>query len=206
MAAGVAILQGHLDQVYQSNGYVWSVSLLTWVPMTQPTGGGGGGTVDQGAAGLDPWLVSVVGTVPVSGPLTDLELRAAPVPISGTFWQAVQPVSGPLTDAELRATPVPVSGTITTKTALTPNTPTSASVGVASGQIVASNANRKGLVLKNRSDNIVSFGFGSAAVLEAGVTLEPGQDWQMNEYTFYTGAVNAIAGGAASTVSIQEYQ
>lgn len=29
--------------------------------------------------------------------------------VTGTFWQATQPVSGPLTDAELRATPVPIS-------------------------------------------------------------------------------------------------
>ena len=28
------------------------------------------------------------------------------VPVSGTFWQATQPVSGPLTDAQMRATPV----------------------------------------------------------------------------------------------------
>ena len=40
--------------------------------------------------------------VPVSGPLTDAELRATAVP-----------VSGPLTDAELRATAVPVSGPLT---------------------------------------------------------------------------------------------
>lgn len=33
-------------------------------------------------------------------------------PVSGTFWQATQPVSGPLTDTQLRATAVPVSGTI----------------------------------------------------------------------------------------------
>ena len=41
----------------------------------------------------------------VTGPLTDAQLRAAPVPVSGTFWQATQPVSGPLTDAQLRASP-----------------------------------------------------------------------------------------------------
>jgi len=35
------------------------------------------------------------------------------VPVTGTFFQATQPVSGPLTDAQLRATPVPISGTIT---------------------------------------------------------------------------------------------
>lgn len=33
-------------------------------------------------------------------------------PVSGTFWQSVQPVSGPATDAQLRATPLPVSGTL----------------------------------------------------------------------------------------------
>lgn len=31
--------------------------------------------------------------IPVSGPLTDAELRATAVPVSGTFWQATQPVS-----------------------------------------------------------------------------------------------------------------
>lgn len=62
-------------------------------------------------------------TQPVSGPLTNTQLRATAVPVSGTFWQATQPisgsvsitgtaaVSGPLTNTELRATAVPVSGT-----------------------------------------------------------------------------------------------
>jgi hypothetical protein len=47
-------------------------------------------------------------------PLTDAALRATPVPVSGTFWQATQPVSftwAGLTDAQLRAAAVPVSGT-----------------------------------------------------------------------------------------------
>lgn len=76
-------------------------------------------------------------TQPVSGPLTDAQLRATAVPVSGTvtanagtgtmnvsvqnasipvtgtFFQATQPVSGPLTDTQLRATAVPVSGTVT---------------------------------------------------------------------------------------------
>lgn len=74
-------------------------------------------------------------TQPVSGPLTDTQLRAVPVPVSGTvvatlsepisiddnggsltvdgtFWQATQPVSGPLTDVQLRATPVDITGTV----------------------------------------------------------------------------------------------
>lgn len=52
--------------------------------------------------------------VPVSGPLTDTELRATPVPVSGPVTDAQiratpLPVSGPLTDTELRASAVPVS-------------------------------------------------------------------------------------------------
>jgi len=64
--------------------------------------------------------------------LTDDQLRAAPVPVSGVFWQGTQPVSGTfwqatqpvsgtvtvanptatgLTDTQLRASAVPVSGT-----------------------------------------------------------------------------------------------
>lgn len=35
------------------------------------------------------------------------------IPVTGTFWQATQPVSGPVTDAQIRATPLPVSGTVT---------------------------------------------------------------------------------------------
>lgn len=66
--------------------------------------------------------------------LTDAQLRAVAVPVSGTFFQATQPVSGTvdvsslpaglatsalqqndaLTDTELRASPVPISGTVST--------------------------------------------------------------------------------------------
>jgi hypothetical protein len=48
------------------------------------------------------------GRWPVSGPLTDVELRAQPVPVSGTFWPATQPVSGTFWQ-----TTQPVSGPLT---------------------------------------------------------------------------------------------
>ncbi len=71
--------------------------------------------------------VSISGTVPVSGPLTDTQLRASAVPVSmasvpthpvtqsGSWTVGVSGsigVTGALTDSELRATPVPVSGTV----------------------------------------------------------------------------------------------
>lgn len=100
-------------------------------------GGGAGGTVAISQTGTEN-DVNVSGTVSVTGPLTDTQLRATPVPVSGTvgvsgtvpvsgtFWQATQPVSlasvpshavtGPLTNTELRASAVPVSLTSTTIT------------------------------------------------------------------------------------------
>lgn len=142
--------------------HYWDVATLTWVKGTQPGAG-------------------------VGGSLTDAELRAAPVPVSGTFWQATQPVS-------------------LTHSALTGASPTAASVGVASAEAVAANANRKGLVLVNVSSNVISLGFGAAAVLNSGITLNAlGGAWTMNKETFTTQQVQAIAGGAASPLAVQEF-
>lgn len=99
-----------------------------------------------------------------------------------------------------------ISGTVSTKTALTASSPTAATVGVASAQIVAANANRKGLVLINTSNNVISLAFGATAVLNSGITLVGrGGTYVMDEYTFNTSAVNAIASSASSNLTIQEY-
>jgi hypothetical protein len=91
-------------------------------------------------------------------------------------------------------------------TDLVASAPTSTSVGTASAAAVALNANRKGLVLINMSANTISFGLdGNAAVLNSGITLKVNQNWVMDEYTFTTGAIAAIASGAASTLAIQEF-
>lgn len=60
----------------------------------------------QGITSMTPLKVDGSGvTQPVSGPLTDAQLRATPVPISGT----VTATTGGLTDTQLRASAVPVS-------------------------------------------------------------------------------------------------
>src|SRR5574343_1249515 len=84
-------------------------------PAVQPVSDNGGSLTVDGTVGIS-------GTVPVSGPLTDSQLRASPVPVSGTVtanagtgpWPVTDnggslTVDGPLTDAQLRATAVPVS-------------------------------------------------------------------------------------------------
>lgn len=88
---------------------------------------------------------------------------------------------------------------------LTPASPTFATVGVASAQAVAANANRKGLLLINTSANRISLGFGAAAVLDSGVTLYPGGTFNMAQEDFDLSAVNAIASAAASNLAVQEY-
>lgn len=166
--------------------------------------------------------VSVSGSVAVTGPLTDTQLRATPVPISGTVTiqdggnvitvdgtvsiSGSVAVTGPLTDAQLRATPVPVSGTVSTKTDLTPGAPAAATVGTSSAAAVAANANRKGLHARNTSTagQRISLGLGQTAVLDSGITLYPGDVFDMDEYTFDLGAVNAIASAASARLSYQE--
>jgi hypothetical protein len=75
-----------------------------------------------GADGVNDGDVSAANPVPVSGAvtvsnfpaqtgLTDAQLRASAVPVSGTVT-ANTGLSQPLTDAQLRATAVPVSGTL----------------------------------------------------------------------------------------------
>lgn len=88
---------------------------------------------DAGRVGItglgDPLDVNITGGTVATGGLTDAQLRATPVPVSGTVTvtDGAGPltvdgsvsitgsvaVTGPLTDTQLRATPVPVSGTVT---------------------------------------------------------------------------------------------
>lgn len=93
------------------------------------------------------------------------------------------------------------------KTDLTPSAPTTAVVGVASASAVAAQATRKGLILRNTSTTSqrISLGFGSAAVLDSGITLYPQDAYCMNEYDFDTSVVNAIASAASASLAIQEY-
>ncbi len=82
----------------------------------------GAGAVDANTqrvtlASDDPAVASLAAIeAAVGGGLTDTELRATPVPVSGTVT-----ASGPLTDAELRAVAVPVSGTVTANLSATDN-------------------------------------------------------------------------------------
>lgn len=67
-------------------------------------------------------------TQAVTGPLTDTQMRATPVPVTlaSTTITGTVTTSGPLTDTQLRATPVPISGSVTATVASTTITGTAA--------------------------------------------------------------------------------
>lgn len=59
-----------------------------------------GGTVELGATSL-----AALESITATGPLTDTQLRASPVPVSGTFYPGTQPVSGTVTVANPTTNP-----------------------------------------------------------------------------------------------------
>lgn len=62
------------------------------------------GTPVEAGIAANPWNVVFPSAQAVTGPLTDTQLRATAVPVSGTVT-----ATGPLTDTQLRATAVPIS-------------------------------------------------------------------------------------------------
>lgn len=89
---------------------------------------------------------------------------------------------------------------------LTPAAPATVAVGVASGQVVAANANRKGLVISNgHATQVLSIAFGATAVLNSGIVIRPGVTWTMTPDTYTTAVVNGIGSGAATTTGVQEF-
>lgn len=91
----------------------------------------------------------------------------------------------------------------------TANAPATFSVGVASAQALAANTSRKAVIINNISNAKVCFGIAATAVLDSGICLQPDASLSLMNGAFDgvpTGAINAIAGAAASTISIQEFQ
>ena len=105
---------GNLDQISSTTGSTLTQiidikSAITGAPLATEGGGTEAAALRVTIANDSTGLLSVDdngGSLTVDGPLTNTELRATPVPVSGTV------TTGGLTDTQLRATPVPVSGTV----------------------------------------------------------------------------------------------
>lgn len=150
----------------------------------------------------------------VDAALTDTELRASSVPISGTVAVSDFPATQPVSIATMPSTPVTgtfwqaVQPVTSASVSLSPASPANITIGTTSTQLVAANTNRKGLIIGVAgTGNIVSLGLGVAAIANKGIVLKnAGLDvWKMDQYSFYTGAVNGVANGANTVVVIQEF-
>lgn len=140
-----------------------------------------------------PLFTNEVDSTTTNG-LTDTQLRATPVPISGTVTTGgltdtelratPVPVSGPLTDAQLRATPVPVtSGSLATATV------TRAAVTAVVSTVLSSAPTRTKFIIYNETGTLfVKLGTG-ASTTDYSQRLTANSVW---EYAGYSGIVTVI--------------
>lgn len=106
--------------------------------------------------------------------------------------------------ADFEANYKAVGNNAITKILASPSSPTFATVGTSSGQILPSTPFRRGLILTNTSKNRISIGLGAAAVLNSGITLDPSGVWVMDAFNSIITAVFAIADKSGSNLAIQE--
>jgi hypothetical protein len=126
------------------------------------------GTVTASVSNF-PATQPVSGTITVANPgLTDTQLRASAVPVSGTV--AVSSVSGsvavtgPLTDTQLRATPVPISGTVSIGAASAIATVTSVTVSPVVATLSVSNVAKTKVIVHNETGTLfVKLGSGASS-------------------------------------------
>lgn len=151
-------------------------------------------------ASIDTKLTS---PLTVTGPLTDTQLRASAVPVSGTFYQATQPISavalplpsGAATEATLstlngKVTAVNTGAVVVSSSALPSGAATSANQVNTTGTIVntaltattastaSAPANARGFIIEAPSTNTdnIRWCCGSTASTTVGMLMEPGRD------------------------------
>lgn len=167
--------------------YSWDSGSLQWVRFTGTSGGGGGAATIADGADVAEGATTDSAVVGDAAGTVSAKLRGLSK-ILNSAWNST-------------------AGSLSTqsKTPLSASSPSTATLGVSSGTVIAANSSRKGLVIVNVSANTMSFGIGATAVLSSGITLYPGGSWEMDEYTFSTSVINGIASSASSVASVQEF-
>lgn len=166
------------------------------------------------ANGVEVDVTRVKTTVVVSGPATNAELRATPLPVSGSLA-----VTGPLTNAELRLSAIPISGAVTgpiTDAQLRATPPefrarhattavvTSVASQTVSTLLIASNPNRLGLQIDNESTSKcrIKYGTGPVSLSSYTARIWPDTQWEM-PYP-YTGDIYIIWESANGNARVTE--
>jgi hypothetical protein len=146
---------------------------------------------DRGARLLGHVTVDAAPTTAVTGPLTDAQLRASAVPVSGTFFQATQPVSGTVTTNASRAgtgTATSVASTVTTNTT-----------------ILAANAARFGASIYNESTAVLFLLLGAGTESATVYTLQMAAGSYYETPFGFTGIIKGHWASANGSARIVEY-
>jgi hypothetical protein len=161
---------------------------------------------DRGARLLGHVTVDAAPTTAVTGPLTDAQLRASAVPVSGTFFQATQPVSGTVSVANFPATQA-VTGTVTSTTARA-GTGTASSVAstvTTNTTILAANANRFGASIYNESTAVLFLLLGAGTESATVYTLQMAAGSYYETPFGFTGIIKGHWASANGSARIVEY-
>lgn len=87
-----------------------------------------------------------------------------------------------------------------------PSAPSITNCNITSNEVIPANLNRAGIILINVANQEASFAFGAdAAVLGYGITLFPGDVWEMDDKSFTTAAINGIGAAASTNIAFQEF-
>ena len=110
--------------------------------------------------------------VPVSGPLTDTQLRATAVPVSGTFWQATQPISGTVTAAQ--ATAANLNATVVGSGSFTAQQATAANLNATVVQSTHANLKAQAQILDSSGNQLTYAATGTAGTPASDVVTVQG--------------------------------
>jgi hypothetical protein len=114
-------------------------------------------------------------------------------------------VTGPLTNAELRATPVPITGTVSSTPASSASSSvTSVASSATNVQLLASNTSRKAFSVYNESTAILYLKLGTTASLTSYTLQIPTNSYYESQDLIYTGEVDAIWSAANGSARITE--
>lgn len=167
-------------------------------------------TIDADTGAIDGKLPSLVGgSIPVTGPLTDTQLRAAAVPVAPNIQQGSGAITATTTRVTLATDGPGVANlaSIDGKQAV-PRTPTTTSVAssASSVTILAANANRRGVSIANDSTATLRLSFSTPATSSnAFIVLPPGSFLLLDQQLIVTNAIYGIWSAANGTAQVTEY-
>jgi hypothetical protein len=148
--------------------------------------------------------------VPVSGPLTDTQLRAAAVPVAPNIQRGAGNVTAETTRVVLAADGPTVTtlSSIDGKTPAILKTPTTTSVAssATSVPILAANTNRRGLSVANLSTSTLSLSFSATATTaNCFIQLPAGSFILLDQQLIVSNAISGIWSSANGTAQVTEY-